>query len=215
MDRADKQIQYYEGLLARHGESYQSLDWNSPESQRLRFKIFKEMFVYGKRASGISILDIGCGFGDFYGFLKAEGILHRNKISYTGTDISPKILEVARKKYPDAKFELKDIQNDRYFPKYDYVFCSGALNIRTTDKEDHLDFVKEMLFRMYDLAGCGAAVNFLSEGSLPIANPGDLNAGRYFFFKPDEIINFVRFVCGRFILRHDYHAEDFTVYLFK
>lgn len=215
MDRADKQIQYYEGLLARHGESYLSLDWNSPESQRLRFKIFKEIFVYGKKSSGISILDIGCGFGDFYGFLKAEGILHRNKISYTGTDISPKILEVARKKYPDAKFELKDILNDRYVPKFDYIFCSGVMNIRASEQHEHLEFVKEMLFRMYDLCSCGVAVNFLSEGALPIGSPEYLNSGRYFHFKPEEIMNFVRFVCSRFILRHDYHAEDFTVYLFK
>lgn len=209
------QIAYFEGLLAQHGANYKALDWNSPESQRLRFKIFKEIFVYGKKASGISLLDVGCGFGDLYGFLKAEGLLHRNRINYTGYDISPKLLEVARKKYPEAKFELKDMLENRYVPKFDYVFCSGIFNIRTSEEFDHLDFVKEMLFRMYDLAGCGVAVNFLSEGALPIGSPEDLNSGRYFYFKPDEILNFCRFVCSRYILRHDYHPGDFTVYLLK
>lgn len=214
MNKED-QVRYFEGLLARHGANYLALDWNSPESQRLRFKIFKEIFIYGRKSVGVSALDVGCGFGDLYGFFKAEGTLHRNKISYTGYDISPKILEVARKKYPDAKFELKDILEDRYVPKFDYVFCSGALNIRTTEKDEHLDSVKEMIYRMYDLAACGVAVNFLGEGALPISDQEDVNSGRYFFFKPEEIMSIVRFVCNRFILRHDYHAGDFTVYMFK
>ena len=211
----DKQAQkdYFEGLLARHGENYKALDWNSPESQRLRFKIFKEIFIYGKKASGISLLDVGCGLGDLYGFLKAEGLLNRHRISYTGSDISARLLEAARKRYPDALFELKDILEDRYIPKYDYVFCSGVFNIRTTDQNEHLDFVKEMIFRMYVLAGCGVAINFLSEGALPRAE--DPNASHYFYFEPEKIMRFWRFVCSRFILRHDYHPGDFTAYLLK
>jgi hypothetical protein len=72
-----------------------------------------------------------------------------------------------------------------------------------------------MLLRMYDLANCGVAVNFLSEGALPVSDPDDLNSGRYFYFKPEEIMAFCRFICGRFIVRHDYHLGDFTVYLLK
>lgn len=210
-----KIITYYEDLLSKHGENYLALDWNSRESQKLRYQIFKELFVYGKKASNISILDVGCGFGDLYGFLKAEGLLSRHRIRYTGYDISSKLLEVARKKYPDAKFELKDILEERHLPKFDYIFASGVFNIRTTDTGSHLEFVKSMLLRMYDLGNYGVAVNFLSEGALPISNPEDLNSGRYYYFKPEEILNFCRFICTRYILRHDYHPGDFTVYLLK
>jgi SAM-dependent methyltransferase len=209
------QVAYYEDLLDQYGESYLALDWNSPESQKLRDKVFKEIFIYAKKASNISVLDVGCGFGDLYGFFKAEGLLSRHRIKYTGFDISPKILGVARKKYPDAKFELKDILEQRYLTSFDYIFCSGALNIRTTDAGSHLEFVKSMLLRMYDLASYGVAVNFLSEGALPMSNLDDLNSGRYFYFKPEEILNFCRFICSRYILRHDYHPGDFTLYLLK
>lgn len=209
------QIDYFERLLAQHGPNYKALDWNSQDSQRLRYKILKEIFVYGRKASGLALLDIGCGLGDFYGFLKAEGLLTRHRINYTGYDISPKLLEAAKKKYPDAKFELKDILEDRRIYKCDYLFCSGIFNIRTTEEADHLDFVKEMLFRLYDLASFGVAVNFLSEGALPISDPEELKSGRYYYFKPEEILNFCRYVCGRFIIRHDYHPGDFTVYLLK
>ena len=207
------QIDYFEGLLAQHGANYKALDWNSPESQKLRYKVMKEILVYGKKASGISVMDVGCGLGDLYGFLKAEGILHKHRMTYTGYDISPKLIAAAKKKYPEAKIELKDIMEDRYVPKADYVFCSGIFNIRTSDENEHLDFVKEMLFRMFDLCACGLAVNFLSAGALPAAD--DLNASHYYYFEPEKIATFARFVTSRFIMRHDYHPGDFTLYLLK
>ena len=117
-----KQVEYYEGLLDKHGETYLALDWNSPESQKLRYQVLKELFIYGRKASNISVLDVGCGFGDLYGFFKAEKIIQRHKIKYFGCDISARLLEVAGKKYPDAKFSLIDILEDRAVPKFDYVF---------------------------------------------------------------------------------------------
>ena len=211
----EKQKEYFEGLLDKHGANHLGLDWNSHESQKLRFQIFKEIFIYGKKSANISVLDVGCGFGDFYGFLKAEGLLRRNKISYTGYDISSKIIDAAKKKYSDAKFEVKDVLADRYLPTFDYVFCSGVFNIRALDNQTHLEFVKSMLLRVYDLCNCGAAINFLSEGALPISRPEDVNSGRYFFFRPEDMVSFVRFFCSQYILRHDYHLGDFTLYLLK
>lgn len=209
------QIDYYEGLLSQHGENYLALDWNSRENQRLRYQILKEILVYGKKASHVSILDLGCGLGDLFNFFKVEGLLNRHRINYTGYDISPRLVEAAKRKYPKAKFEIKDILEDRYLPRFDYIFCSGVFNIRTGETGDHLEFVKSMLLRMFDLANWGVAINFLSEGALPISDPDDLNSGRYYYFKPEDILSFVRFICGRYILRHDYHLGDFTLYLLK
>ncbi|OGC23327.1 hypothetical protein A2291_06670 [candidate division WOR-1 bacterium RIFOXYB2_FULL_42_35] len=209
------QIDYFEGLLDQHGENYLALDWNNPESQKLRYQIFKEIFIYGRKAANISVLDVGCGFGDFYGFLKREKLLKAHRINYSGYDISAKLLAVAKKKYSEARFELKDILEDRLIPQFDYLFASGIFNIRTTDAESHLEFVKSMILRMFDLSRYGAALNFLSEGALPISDFEDRQSGRYFYFKPEEILHFCRFVCGKYILRHDYHLGDFTVYLLK
>jgi SAM-dependent methyltransferase len=214
MDR-QKQIEYFEGLLEKHGENYLALDWNSPESQRVRFSVFSEIFIYGRKAANISVLDVGCGFGDLYAFFRDTGLIKQNKISYTGYDISPKIIEAAKRKYPEARLELKDILEEKETKKFDYLFCSGVFNIRTTDLESHLDFVKSMLARMFELSNFGLAVNFLSEGAIPIAVPEDLNSGRYFYFSPEIMLGYCRLICSRYILRHDYHLGDFTVYLLK
>ena len=209
------QIDYYEGLLDKHGENYLALDWNSPESQKLRYQIFKELFVYGTKAADVSVLDVGCGLGDLYGFLKKDGLLKRNKLRYAGVDISPRLIEAAKKKYPDANFGVVDILEERKLPQVDYILCSGVFNIRSLDITSHLEFVKTMLLRMYDLVNYGVAVNFLSQGAMPLSDPEDLNSGRYFYFKPDEILSFCRFITNRYIIRHDYHPGDFTVYLLK
>ncbi|PIS29719.1 hypothetical protein COT42_04465 [Candidatus Saganbacteria bacterium CG08_land_8_20_14_0_20_45_16] len=68
---------------------------------------------------------------------------------------------------------------------------------------------------MYDLIQVGVAINFLSEDVIPISNQEDLNSGRYFFFKPEEVLGWCRQICRRYILRHDYHLGDFTVFLLK
>lgn len=211
----EAQIAYYEKLLAEHGPTCRALDWNSAESQKQRYQVIKEIFIYGKKSVNLSVLDVGCGLGDLYGFFKSEGALARHKIHYTGSDISQKILEAAKKKYPEAEFQLKDILEEKKLPAFDYVFCSGIFNIRVLDAQSHMEWVRAMLERMWGMAKAGMAVNFLSEGALPIADPEDLNSGRYFFFKPEEIINLVRGICGKYILRHDYHPGDFTVYLLK
>src|SRR3989339_454672 len=209
------QIDYFEGLLAEHGPNYKALDWNSPESQRLRYRIFSELFLYGRKSSGISLLDLGCGLGDLYAFLKSENLLQKNRIQYTGWDIAPKLVETAVKRFPEADFAIKDILEEKALPRFDYIMASGVLTIRTTSEEEHLDFVREMIYRMYELARCGVALNFLSQGSLPVSDPGGLNSSHYYHFDPEQLLRLIRYACNKYILRHDYHEGDFTVFLLK
>ena len=155
------QIKYYEDLLERHGDTFLSLDWNSQDSQKLRFKIFADlvkMFDNNK----ISVLDVGCGFGDFYAYFERQNY----KFSYMGYDVSPKILSIAKKKYPKASFELYNIMEDKNFKKYDFVFCSGALNICFDSREEHLKIIHSMLIRMYELCNIAVGVNFFSSQAL-------------------------------------------------
>lgn len=53
----------------------------------------------------IKILDLGCGNGRFYEFIKKE----LPNIDYTGVDINNDLLRKAKEKYKDARFIKKDI----------------------------------------------------------------------------------------------------------
>jgi len=214
MDK-QKQIEYFEGLLAQHGLNFKALDWNSSESQKLRFQIFEELFLYGFKRVNLSLLDVGSGLGDLFGYLKNERLLETRKISYTGYDIAAKLVVAAKQQYPDGNFSVVDVLEQKELPRFDYVFASGIFNMRTTDKETHLDYVRQMLTRFFELANCGVAVNFLSEAVIPYCDKDDYNSGRYFFFNQEDVLKMSRSIASRYIFRHDYHPGDFSVYLIK
>ena len=160
MFNKQKQIDYYSNLLQEHGDHYLSLDWKSPDSQNERFKIFKDLIeMFG--LYNPSILDIGSGFGDLYAYLKKE----LARFSYTGYDINPSLVENAKKKYRDGRFEVKDVLEGG-LKTFDFVVCCGTLNISFDEREKHLDYIYAMLRKMFQLCKTAVGVNFLSSQAI-------------------------------------------------
>lgn len=206
-----RMIKYYEDLLQKHGDHWSSLDWKSAESQKLRFEVLCDIFVMAEKTSNFSLLDIGCGFGDLYHFLDQRKI----RCDYTGYDIAPRIIETARHKYPKAKFEVRDVLSDDKPRQFDFVLCCGALNISFEEPPEHLEFIRSMLLRMFELCKIGVGVNFLSSQAIYYLPEGSGHQSQYFYAKPEDILGMAKGMTSRFIIRHDYHPGDFTVYLFK
>ena len=65
MPRIDNH-QFYHAALSRHGATHQALHWNTLQSQQTRFKALIKLFK--EPLASLSIVDAGCGFGDFYTF---------------------------------------------------------------------------------------------------------------------------------------------------
>ncbi len=88
------------------------------EKQWPEFSLFRKFIKEGDR-----ILDEGCGNG------RALEMMKDLKVEYIGIDFSEKLLEIARKKYPDFKFVKGNIVNlpfpDNYF---DIVFSIAVLH---------------------------------------------------------------------------------------
>ena len=212
----EKIAEYFEGLLEKHGDHYLSLDWKSKESQMARFSAILDIISFTEKKENISILDVGCGIGHFYEFLSSNDLIKQFKIKYEGIDISGKMTDFAKKKFPGIDFKQVDLINDKFDKKYDYVMCSGAFNIRMADLAEHKDSVNKMISRMYNLCSCGVAVNFLSQTSLYLIPPGkEAETEKYVFFSEEEVTKWVKALCSRYILRRDYHPGDFTIYMLK
>ena len=146
-------------------------------------------------------MDIGCGFGDFYGYLCANGM----NVKYVGYDINPKLIEIAKIKYPNAKFEVKDIQ-EKSFPRFDYIVSSNAFNLRLDEGENYV-FVEEVLRICYEHANRGVAVDFLTSYC-------DYESLEVFHYNPESIFAIVKKITKRVALRHDYPLFEFCVYLY-
>ena len=72
--------------------------------------------------SGEKIVDFGCGTGDLAARIAESGAV------VTGVDISPEMVELARKKFPDVRFECADGMSWRPDGQYDAVFSNAALH---------------------------------------------------------------------------------------
>ena len=211
-----KIAEYFEGLLEKHGDHYLSLDWKSKESQLLRFTVLLDIISFTGKKADFSVLDVGCGIGHLYEFLSSNDLIKKLKIKYSGIDISRKLIDFAKRKIPGVDLRVIDLINDKFDKKSDYVMCSGVFNIRMAELSAHKSTVAKMISRMFGLCNYGVAVNFLSQSSIYYLPPDTVaDTSRYVYFTEEEVTQWVRAVCDRFVLRKDYHPGDFTVYMLK
>lgn len=189
-------IDQYTALCKAHGHSHLSLDWGSVSSQEKRFKILSQIGI----KNNDSVLDVGCGLGDFYGWAHDNGL---NRIEYKGIDITPALIDAAREKYPKADFQVMNILDTSWTTTAHYVIASGIFAKR---KHDALSFATAMITRLYETASKGIAFNSLSTLSTELSE-GDTA------FDPYEIAEFCRTLSPWVVLRMDYHPHDFTIYI--
>ncbi len=199
MDETDKEeiIRLYEGRLEKFGWTVKTMGWSSREQQFLRFRILSEI----SNLNGKSILDVGCGFGDFFDYLKDNGI----RVDYYGIDLSERIISEAQKHHPDLKFEVMDILNEEIGRNFDYVFESGILNKKSSS---NLADAHAIITKMYSLCTIGIACNMMTDYV-------DYTEDYLFYYSPEKMFGFCKSLSKSVVLRHDYPLYEFTVYLYR
>ena len=197
MDEYEKNetIKRYNERLEMYGDDPRSLGWLNGR-QHIRFKVLSEI----ADLNNCTILDLGCGFGDLCGFLK------RNyKVDYTGYDINNNLLEIAKKKYPDARFDVKDILMGQIIEKFDYIISSGVFNFRLSD---NTSFTKKMLKKMFEMCDKGVAVDFITDYV-------DYRNEDLHYTNPEDMFSFCKTLSKRVTIRNDYMPFEFCVYIYK
>ncbi len=187
----------YGELANIHGTSHKTLNWGSREGQYLRFKVLAEIGdLNGKR-----ILDVGCGLGDFAGWLAENNI----QVDYTGLDLTVELIERARNRYPESSFFQGSILDQSLFVEqtFDYVFSSG---IFATYRHGAEAWLEGAVARMWNLTKEGLAFNSLSDWAEE-QEPGE------YYASPIEVLSFCKNLSPWVSLRHDYHSRDFTIYV--
>ena len=192
-----KNIDFFTKLSEKYGNDVKSLNWGSIESQELRFKILLEVGAL----NGESILDIGCGLGDLYKYLKEKQYVG----DYHGVDITPNMVKKAKQNHPKGNFEIKDVFMEHNKLYYDYILSSGIFYLT---EGDQYKLMFDMIEKMFRMAKKGLAFNTLSSWS------ETLTKGE-FYADPIKTISFCRGLTNKVVLRHDYHPSDFTIYLKK
>lgn len=198
-DMAMRYREHFDKSYAEHGESVTALGWND-ESQRQRFEILAQI----GDLTGKNILDAGCGFGDFYSFLRRQGVFIAK---YVGVDVNAHFIKTAMRRHPRASFFCTDILDFKTRVSIDYSFASGIFFLDDTKWEEHFLGVCRKLL---DISRIGIGFNLLSTIEASRGNPGD------HFSRPWEILELVTAeLLPKVTLRHDYRDNDFTVYIYK
>ena len=116
---------FYTSAIEKFGTSARGVNWASKENQLLRFEQILKLLP--KDLSGFSLADAGCGFGDFYLYMKKKKRLPKR---YVGIDSVLDMYSIATQNTAQEIINA-DICKDN-LPNADYYVCSGALNVLTT-----------------------------------------------------------------------------------
>lgn len=199
-DRLDF-VHRYEKRLREFGYSPQTLGWGVQGRQEVRFSALAE---FALRMPESSVLDVGCGFCDLYDFLVKGGWQGR----YTGIDIVPGLLQVARQRHPDLDVRELDITDDSTsLDEYDFVVSSGTFNaaLPSGTNEAHIQLALRTMHRRSRYATC---VDFLSR-YVDFQKPGAYHTD------PSWAFSAAMQLTHRVLLRNDYMPYEFSLFLFR
>lgn len=201
MNELDKNkiIERYNKRYKQFGVSIETLNSGTEDHRQLRFDILRQVGI----ESGDSVLDLGCGFGDFLLYCRNKGL----DIDYLGIDINPLLIAEAQKRVPGGKFEVKDIQDDS-IQRVDWVVSTSSFNLRL-EGDDNYKFVTDVLRKSYALARKGVAIDFITDYVEFRGNDKEV-----FYYSPEKVFSVAKDISKRVCLRHDYPLFDFCIYLY-
>jgi SAM-dependent methyltransferase len=188
---------FYRKRALEHDLPERKVGWRSRRNQELRFGSLTRIGDLKDQR----VLDLGCGLGCLYGFLKSQGW----EGEYTGYDILDFMVKGAKKRYPGVQFEKRDFLTSPPLRTWDYILINGVFNHKV---RDNWAWIEEMVSHAMSRAEKGVAFNILVSGQgwgdedLFYADPGEL----------EKRAN--QWTGGNYRILRDYLDEDMAVHLF-
>lgn len=196
---------YYTSALERHGPTARGADWNSAESQALRFDMLLRLLPEPGPAAAPapSFNDYGCGYGALLDHLRRAG----QDGAYCGFDVSAGMVAAARTLHGDREGAAFTGDEAGLLPA-DYTLASGTFNVKQdVDEATWRAYVLDTLERMRAVSRRGFAFNCLTAHADPERRRADL-----FYADPVELFEHCRRAFSRRVaLLHDYPLFEFTV----
>jgi SAM-dependent methyltransferase len=189
---------YYTGRLQEHGATAKGVDWNSADSQQLRFKQLARLWEDQRK---ISVIDFGCGYGALVDYLDGAGV----EYAYQGFDISEPMIREATTRAQGRGMFTTDVEE---LQPADYVVASGVFNVKLkTDSKVWDEYMTTTIAKMASLAKRGFAFNALTSYSDAEKRRDDLH-----YADPLHWFDHCKRKHSRFVtLLHDYPLYEFTI----
>ena len=153
---SEQTVKRYSDRFKEHQHGIKTLGWGSKEMQEYRFaQAISHINLENK-----SILDIGCGFGDLYNFMKVENFPFSN---YIGWDINPDLINNTLIEEEDVHLEVYDIaQNPPKEAVANIGMMFGLLNWKLDSAEKNYNYSMELISNAFDAVSESLIIDFLS-----------------------------------------------------
>jgi SAM-dependent methyltransferase len=149
-------VSRYSERYHKLGKHVQTLGWGSEEQQFYRFSQVLRAVDLNDR----SVLDIGCGFGDFLTSCKSAGCKLEH---YTGWDINPDLIAEAKQQHPSSDFSVLNLaEQEDLSPVAGVGVMLGVLNLNFKERYDNMSFSKMMIQKAFSAVSETLVVDFLS-----------------------------------------------------
>jgi SAM-dependent methyltransferase len=193
--------QYYSDKIRSHGATPRGVDWNSSETQGLRFQQLSMLLP----AQSFGVTDLGCGYGAYYDYLAQE----HSDFDYVGVDLSEEMIRQAKSLH--SQTNARFICASRTPASVDYVVASGIFNVRQDVPDDQwLSYIHSCLDDMDRCSSKGFAFNCLTSHSDPDRKRRDL-----FYADPAAMFNHCIGYARHVTLLHGYGLYEFTIHVRK
>jgi SAM-dependent methyltransferase len=184
------QKKFYQENIDSYGTSACGVAWDSEHSQKRRFSVILSFLGDVKNET---VVDAGCGFGDFYLYLKEKNNLPK---MYMGLDLCAPMVKEAK-----VRTGCKILQCDilhQSLPMADWYVASGSMNLLTR--------LETQLFiqRCFEKSRKGFVFNLLE---------GKVSEGMFNYWKTHEINRLCRLLGAKVAIKEGYFDGDFTVVL--
>ena len=142
----------YQDAVEQFGGTFGATLWRSREGQAIRFKTFCDFVDFNET----SILDVGCGIGDFAQFLIEGEVAFKH---FHGIDAIDEMITSAQHRHlPNCTFETVDVvTHQESMQGFDWLTFSGTLNAMQERS------AIELIDGAFAACDQGVAFNFLSD----------------------------------------------------
>lgn len=204
IDILQEVAEYYSSKLGEHGVSPRGVDWNSEESQRLRFMQLTKIIQHQKK---FSLIDLGCGYGALFHYLKE----YWRDFSYLGCDVSADMVLAARR-HIGTKANANFILGSEPPEVADYSVASGIFNVRLGRSDaEWYEYLLATLDVLDRSSRTGFAFNCLTSWS-----DTEKKRDYLYYADPAALFSICKQRYSRHIaLLHDYGLYEFTILVRK
>lgn len=198
---------HYSKKFEQYGASPEGVDWGK-KHREVELMLKMSGIILEPSLEGMSILDVGCGYGAFYGYLKKH---FKGVPRYTGIDLCDNMVREAKAEHRKNNFIAGDFMAyDFGKKKFDYVICNGIFTQKlTANNSEMFEYLKSFIKKMDKLSKKGFVFNVMSTHV-------NFKVRNLYYLDPAKILSYLLSNVSKNVkLDHSYGFYEYTCYVRK